>query len=123
MQGNLNITGNITYAQAQVGSIANHNTDALVEGSTNLYFTNERVDDRVASLINGGTGIAAVYDDANNILGLSVDFGEISTSNLTEGTNLFFTNARARAAISGHAQRCAGRTRTFFADRSIPQSP
>jgi hypothetical protein len=100
VQGNLNITGNITYGQAQVGSIANHNTDALVEGSTNLYFTNERVDDRVASLINGGTGIAAVYDDANNILSLSVDFGEISTSNLTEGTNLFFTNARARAAIS-----------------------
>ena len=100
VQGNLNITGNITYNQSQVGSIANHNTDALAEGSTNLYFTNERVDDRVASLINGGTGIAAVYDDANNILGLSVDFGEISTSNLTEGTNLFFTNARARAAIS-----------------------
>ena len=100
VQGNLNVTGNITFFQSQVGSIANHTTDALAEGSTNLYFTNERVDDRVAALINGGTGIAAVYDDANNILGLSVDFGEISTSNLTEGTNLFFTNARARAAIS-----------------------
>lgn len=100
VQGNLNITGTITYGQSQVGSIANHNTDALAEGTTNLYFTNERVDDRVASLVNGGTGIAAVYDDANNILGLSVDFGEISTTNLTEGTNLFYTDARARAAIS-----------------------
>lgn len=100
VQGNLNVTGNITFFQSQVGSIANHTTDALAEGSTNLYFTNERVDDRVAALVNGGTGISAVYDDANNVLGLSVDFGEISTSNLTEGTNLFFTNARARAAIS-----------------------
>ena len=55
VQGNLNITGNITFFQSQVGRIANHDTDALTEGSSNLYYTNERVDDRVNNLINGGT--------------------------------------------------------------------
>ena len=59
VQGNLTITGNITYGQAQVGSIDNHTTNALAEGSNNLYFTDERVDDRVAALISGGTGISA----------------------------------------------------------------
>ena len=98
VQGNLNITGTILYGQSQVGDISNHDTDALAEGVTNLYFTNERVDDRVASLIQGGTGISAVYDDNNNLLNLAVDFGEINTDNLTEGSNnLFTTAARTRS--------------------------
>ena len=97
VQGNLTITGNITYGQSQVGSIANHDTDALSEGSTNLYFTNERVDDRVDALITGGTGITATYDDAGNILTLSTTQADINTDNVTEGsTNLFTTAARTR---------------------------
>ena len=97
VQGNLTITGAITYGQAQVGSIANHDTDALTEGSSNLYFTNERVDDRVNALITGGTGITATYDDAGNILTLSATQADINTDNITEGsTNLFTTAARTR---------------------------
>jgi hypothetical protein len=94
----LTITGAITYGQAQVGSIANHDTDALTEGSSNLYFTNERVDDRVNALITGGTGITATYDDAGNILTLSATQSDINTDNITEGsTNLFTTGARTRS--------------------------
>ena len=101
VQGNLNVTGALTFFQSQVGSIANHDTDALSEGVTNLYFTNERVDDRVAALIDGGTGISATYNDAGNLLSLAVDFGEINTDNLTEGSsNRFFTQARARNAFT-----------------------
>ena len=101
VQGNLNVTGALTFMQSQVGSIANHDTDALSEGTTNLYFTNERVDDRVAALVDGGTGISATYDDANNLLSLAVDFGEINTDNLTEGSsNRFFTQARTRNAFT-----------------------
>jgi len=96
--GNLTITGNITYGQSQVGDISNHDTDALAEGVTNLYFTDERVDDRVAALIDGGTGISATYNDAGNLLSLAVDFGEINTDDLTEGvTNLFTTQARTQS--------------------------
>ena len=96
--GNLNVTGTITYNLSQVGSIANHTTDGLPEGTSNLYFTDERVDDRVAALISGGTGISATYDDAGNLLTLSAVQSDINTDNLTEGsTNLFTTAARTRS--------------------------
>ena len=101
IQGNLNITGNITFFQSQVGSIANHDTDALTEGTTNLYYLDERVDDRVNALITGGTGITATYDDAGNILTLSATQADINTDNITEGsTNLFTTSARTRTHFS-----------------------
>ena len=87
------VIGNVT---GQVSSIANHDTGDLTEG-TNLYFTNERVDDRVAALIVGGTGITATYDDAGNMLTLSATQADINTDNITEGsTNLFTTAARSR---------------------------
>ena len=43
-------------------------SDTVTEGSSNLYFTNERVDDRVNALLVGGTGITTSYDDASNTL-------------------------------------------------------
>ena len=101
VQGNLTITGNIQYAQSQVGDISNHDTDALSEGTTNLYYTEERVDDRVAALISGGTGISATYNDAGNLLTLSADFGEFDTDDVNEGTsNKYFTQARTRNAFT-----------------------
>ena len=100
VQGNLNVTGALTFFQSQVGSIANHDTGDLTEG-TNLYYTNERVDDRVNNLINGGTGITATYDDAGNMLTLSATQSDINTDNITEGsTNLFTTAARTRTHFS-----------------------
>lgn len=45
-----NVTGNIT---GTVSSIANHTTDALTEGSSNLYFTTARA----RGAISAGTGI------------------------------------------------------------------
>ena len=88
------LTGDVT---GQVSSIANHDTDALTEGVTNLYFTDERVDDRVAALVVGGTGVSSTYDDVANSLTLAVDFTEFSTTDITEGTNLYYTTARANA--------------------------
>jgi len=88
------ITANLT---GQVSSIANHDTDDLSEGSTNLYFTNERVDDRINALITASTGITKVYDDTANTYTLSVTQSDISTDNITEGSsNLFTTAARSR---------------------------
>ena len=40
-------------------------TDELPEGSSKLYFTNERVDDRVAAILVEGAGIDITYDDLN----------------------------------------------------------
>lgn len=47
-------------------------TDNLSEGSSNLYYTDERVDDRVNSFISWDTNLSGSYDDANDILTVSV---------------------------------------------------
>jgi hypothetical protein len=74
-------------------------TTTLPEG-TNLYYTNERVDDRVANLVSGGKGITASYDDNGNLLTLSAEFTEFNTDDVVEGsTKLYFTNARAVTAL------------------------
>ncbi|ADO97241.1 structural protein [Synechococcus phage S-SM1] len=88
------LTGNVT---GQVSDISNHDTDALTEGSTNLYYTDERVDDRVNALIVAGTGITKAYNDAAGTYTLTVTQADIDTDNVTEGsTNLFTTAARTR---------------------------
>jgi len=68
-------------------------TSNITEG-TNLYYTDERVDDRVSSLVVGGTGISSTYNDLGNSLTLSIDFTEFSTTNITEGTNLYYTDEK-----------------------------
>ena len=42
-------------------------TDTLLEG-TNLFYTDERVDDRISTMLIGGNNITTVYDDAANTL-------------------------------------------------------
>ena len=87
------ITGTLT---GTVSSLANHDTADLAEG-TNLYYTDERVDDRVNALIVAGTGITKVYDDAAGTYTLTVTQADVNTDNITEGsTNLFTTAARTR---------------------------
>jgi len=61
----------IAGASTALGGTVLADTDALSEGSSNLYFTNERVDDRVNSLLTAGTGITLSYDDAGNALTIS----------------------------------------------------
>ena len=97
--------------------LANRSTSDIPEG-TNLYFTDERVDDRVAALIVDGVGIQKNYDDAGNLLNIAIDFSEFDTDDIVEGTvntflsnrttddinegtvNLYFTDARADARIA-----------------------
>jgi hypothetical protein len=50
-------------------------TDNLPEGSSNLYFTNERAQDAVGSAISSGiqTGISVTYDDSNNRINFNIE--------------------------------------------------
>lgn len=86
---------------------AGFKTDNVVEGTTNLYFTDERVDDRVGSLVVGGTNITATYDDTAGTLTIDqdttggLDLSNNDTDDLGEGTtNQYYLDSRARAAIS-----------------------
>jgi len=103
---------------------ATKSTTDLGEG-TNLYFTDERVDDRTAALIQNGTGLSWTYDDGgntltgnvqNNTTTQRVQVGEAGTVagtrqeiNFIEGTNITLTVAdnagqdRVDVTISGPA--------------------
>tara|TARA_B110000444_G_scaffold206641_1_gene200252 strand:+ start:5564 stop:8317 length:2754 start_codon:yes stop_codon:yes gene_type:complete len=71
------------YVDSQVAG--KDNTDEITEGS-NLYFTNERVDDRVNALLVAGTGITSTYDDAAGTLTLNGQVGDVTS--VVSGTGL-----------------------------------
>jgi len=71
--------GRLTSASTNALSLSSFDSDDLGEGSTNLYFTNERVDDRVNTLVTDGEGIDSTYDDANGTLTIAGE--DASTSN------------------------------------------
>ena len=88
-----------TITVSDTANLSGATTSDLTEG-TNQYFTNERVDDRVNSLLTAGSNISLVYDDAANTLTISSTDTEDNLSNnttddLSEGSsNLYFTNSR-----------------------------
>jgi len=107
------------YIQSQIET--KDNTDEITEGSTNLYFTNARARAAVSVTDAGGDGSLA-YDNSTGVItytgpsasevrahftggtGISItsgdialDFSEFSTTNVVEGTNLYYTTARGNA--------------------------
>jgi len=80
---NIDVTGTISttsFSGTYLGfdsDLNNTTTDRLPEGSTNLYYTNERVDDRVAALLSMAEGLDASYNDSSGVLTLST---ELATS-------------------------------------------
>jgi len=69
-EGSTNLFYTSTRANTDFDTrIATKSTTDLSEG-TNLYYTDERVDDRVGALIIGGNNITSTYDDAAGTLTL-----------------------------------------------------
>jgi hypothetical protein len=94
-------------------------TTTLPEGS-NLYYTDERVDDRINALFVEGPGIDFSYNDPANTFTVTVDLSELSTTTLPEGTNLYYTDGRAdaRVAIGIAAHVAAGDPHTQYLKES-----
>ena len=89
------------------GSFTTITTDGLTEGTTNLYFTDERVDDRISNLFNASYGISALYTDPANTFEISFDatnigIGEevLDTTNTTQAA--FRTIREGRIASGGN---------------------
>ena len=108
IEANGRISANVSIGSvtaAQVSSLSNFTTANLIESSANLYFTNARV---VSALIPG----SAISIEANgrisaNVSGIVVqaatqvnNLNNLTTANLVEGVNLYYTNSRVRSAIS-----------------------
>jgi hypothetical protein len=92
-------------AQDITDAINNINTDDIEEGASNKYFTDERAQDAAGLALEAGTqtGITVSYDDASNAVDFVVadQFLTHTTTDLTEGSNLYFTNQRAIDANTG----------------------
>lgn len=93
-------------------SLGSFSTTDLSEGS-NLYYTNERVDDRVAALIQNGTGITWAYNDGAGTLTPTISFSGFTTTDLAEGTNLYFTDERVDDRVSNLLVAGANVTLTY----------
>jgi hypothetical protein len=95
---------------AVTAQLGDYSTTLVTEG-TNLYFTNARSRSAI-TLTTTGTSGASTYDSVNGILNIPSYVGGVTsvngqtgavtltTTNISEGTNLYYTDARARAAIS-----------------------
>ena len=79
-------------------------SDDITEGSSNLYFTNERVDDRVNSLLTAGTGITLTYNDAANTLTVAgaAQYGDSDVGSYLSA-NGYATQSTIVAAITDSA--------------------
>ena len=93
----------VTDAKIDFGTGANQVSTADIPEQTNLYYTDERVDDRVNALLQAGANITLTYDDSANTLtiaGVEDNLSNNDTDDLSEGSsNLYFTNARAVSAV------------------------
>ena len=62
-------------------------TDEIPEGSANVYFTNERVDDRVANLLAPGANVSMVYNDDTTQIIISANETSIEWSEIQNKPN------------------------------------
>jgi hypothetical protein len=76
-----NVTGDVT---GTVSSLANQTTDALIEGSTNLYYT----DDRARAAISGSTGVSIDNTTGTIAIGQAVGTTDDVAFNSVTATNL-----------------------------------
>ena len=96
--------GNAWQLQAPVIYTAN-----VVESVSNLYYTvaraNAAIDNRVTKAfvdnlgVSSNTANTAVFAQTANVANTVVSISNFTTSNLAEGTNLYYTNARVETAI------------------------
>jgi hypothetical protein len=118
--------GNANFAT----NLAASDTNDLAEGSTNLYYTNSRA--RTALSVTAGTGLsynnttgvfnlaaipnASLTNSSITINGQAVSLGgsvTLTTTNIAEGTNLYWTEARGN---SNFATNLAASTTTNLAE-------
>jgi len=108
--GRTNAVPNLDDGDIFIGNASNQASTAALDTSivpenTNLYHTTERVQDVTGGqfVTNGThTGISFAYDDAGDgAIDATVSLASFDTDDLSEGlTNLYYTDARARGAIS-----------------------
>ena len=103
-RASISATGSLSYDSATgVISYTQGNTDTVAEGSTNLYFTDARARSSISVggdlSYNSTTGVISFSESASPVTSVNTQTGAIvlDTDDITEGSNLYYTDARARA--------------------------
>lgn len=98
---------NFIMSSGGTSDLNSFTTSDLTEGS-NLYFTDERVDDRVAALIQGSAGISWDYNDTNgtltpilNISGTSLIELYVTGGTYSNGTATFTNTTGGTFNVTG----------------------
>ena len=102
-------------------------TDGLTEGSTNLYYTTAKSNSAIAAYtgamtnmtgnltttanISGGNVLGTFIGNiTGNVTGAPSSLAGLDTADLAEGTNLYYTTARANSAITAYTGAFANLT-------------
>ena len=96
------LVGDVT---GQVSDISNHDSDDVAEGTTNLYFTDERAENAMAGLYDPVGSAANAYANANSYTDLEVgnaisdleDYADFASGNALGNANSYTDNAIANA--------------------------
>ena len=93
----------INGSATALGSSVTLDTDDVSEGTTNKYFTDNRAKDAAGYILENATktNIQISYDEITHQLTVTAENGvaDSTTSDLAEGSNLYFTNQRAVDAL------------------------
>jgi hypothetical protein len=104
-----NVTKRTNLANIGQRVLEANSTTNLAEG-TNLYFTNTRVYTKVKATLLAGSNTSITFDDAlqtitiasqGNVQSVNTKTGAVvlTTTDISEGTNEYFTAARVRAVV------------------------
>ena len=96
------LVGDVT---GQVSDLSNHDSDDVAEGSTNLYFTDQRAEDAMAGLYDPAGSAANALANANSYTDLEVgnaisdleDYADFASGNALGNANSYTDNAISNA--------------------------
>ena len=96
------VVGDVT---GQVSDISNHDSDDVTEGSTNLYFTDQRAEDAMAGLYDPTGSAANAYSNATAYTDLEIgnayadleDYADFAAGNALANANSYTDNAISNA--------------------------
>lgn len=90
----------VSYAAQALKAVRVNAAENALEFFTITAYTDEEARDAIAAFVQNGTGISWSHDDVGNTLTPTVSLAAFSTSNLSEGSNLYWTQARFNTAFS-----------------------
>jgi hypothetical protein len=102
---NYDVAGSASTAQSNAETYAdnlvnNLDTDDIEEGVTNKYFTNQRALDATSAAYDAAGSASTAQSNAQTFATNAIN--NLDTDDIEEGlSNLYFTNGRARNAVSG----------------------